>query len=89
MIHLRMANALKAMLFASVLAALTLSAQEPQETPASVDTAFERFWAAGSPVRAERRFEAVVGTGVSLTMHTNGLHGVAATVLAVGSGTPD
>ena len=65
MIHVRMANALKAMLFASVLATLTLSAQGAQETPASVDAAFEQFWAAGSPERAERRVEALVETGVS------------------------
>ena len=65
MIHVRMANALKAMLFASVLATLTPSAQGAQETPASVDAAFEQFWAARSPGRAERRVETVVDTGVT------------------------
>ena len=65
MAHTQMLNALKPLLFVSVLAALTLSAPAAQDTPASTEEAFEQFWAAGSPARAQGLDNTLVDTGVT------------------------
>ncbi len=65
MAHTQMLNALKPLLFVSVLAALTLSAPAAQDTPASTEEAFEQFWAAGSPARAQGLVNTLVDTGVT------------------------